>query len=89
MSPVWGGDATSVNDLVTAFDREQFTVILLHVRRKGTIPNHLEQQDFKTMYLFDKKSLRTFHPGTLIKLVGVLKRHDIALLHCHAHMPRQ
>ena len=41
------------------------------------------------MYLSDKKSLRTFHPGTLIKLVGVLKRHDIALLHCHAHMPRQ
>jgi L-malate glycosyltransferase len=81
----YGGDATSVNDLVTGFDREQFEVIFLYLRRKGSKANHLEQQGFKVLYLSDKTSLRTFHLGTLTRLVRVLKQHGIQLLHCHAH----
>lgn len=81
----YGGDATSVNDLVTGFPGEQFEVIFLYLRGKGSQSNHLKQQGFKVLHLSDKTKLRTFHLGTLIRLVKVLKQHGVQLLHCHAH----
>jgi len=83
----YGGDATSVNDLVTGFDRQEFEVIFLYLQKNGTKTNHLEKRGFKTVYLSEKKPLRTFRLSALVKLIQVLKRHDIALLHCHAHKP--
>jgi hypothetical protein len=79
----YGGAITGVNDLVTGFDGPQFEVIFLYLRKKGPRQNHLEQQGFKTLFLSEEKSLRTFHLSALIKLISVLKRRDIAMLHCH------
>jgi len=81
----YGGDATSVNDLVTGLDGDEFTVVFLYLRKRGAKANHLEQQGFKTIYLSEEASLRTFRLAVLIRLIRVLKRHGTMLLHCHAH----
>jgi glycosyltransferase involved in cell wall biosynthesis len=81
----YGGDFTSVDDLLVGFDRSRYEVVFLYLGRKGESGNHLADAGFKVVYLSDSPAPRGFNPFLLGRLVRALKANSVDILHCHAH----
>lgn len=85
--PKYDGGVTSVNDLVLGLDKEQFDVKFIYLSGDGVRKNLLEEAGYEVYYLSYIKRLNAFRFSVLFKLVGLLKRHKIDIIHCHAHKP--
>ena len=83
--PKFGGNVTSVNDLVKDFDKERYRVIFIYLRGRNVQDDNLYQAGFEVIHLSNKKRLSTFSIPTLSKLIHILKENDVDILHCHAH----
>jgi glycosyltransferase involved in cell wall biosynthesis len=85
--PKYDGGVTSVNDLVLGLDKERFEVMFIYLSGYGTQKNLLEEAGRKVFYLSNIELLKAFRFSILFKLVGILKRHNVDIIHCHAHKP--
>ena len=85
--PEYGGNATSVNDLVLRFAREHFNVIFIFLSGYGIDKNPLEQAGYEVFYLSDIELINAFRFSILFKLIKILKDHRVDILHCHVHKP--
>ena len=83
--PKYGGNVTSVNDLVKVFDKERFLVIFIYLRGRSVKDNDLYQAGHEVIYLSNKDRLSTFNLSTIKKLTNILKKKKVDILHCHAH----
>ena len=83
----YGGEVTSVNDLVLALDKERFNVIFIYLSGYGVKENLIEEAGYDVFYLSNIQRIRAFRFSILRGLVGILKEHNIDIIHCHAHKP--
>jgi len=83
--PKYGGNVTSVNDLVLGLDKERFNVIFVYLSSDGVGRNLKEGVGYEVFYLCNSKRIRTFCSSILLRLIRVLKKHNINIIHCHGH----
>jgi glycosyltransferase involved in cell wall biosynthesis len=83
----YDGGVTSVNDLVIGLDKDRFNTIFIYLTGYGTEKNAIEQAGNKVFYLSNIELLKAFRFSILLKLVKILKEHNIDIIHCHAHKP--
>lgn len=76
---------TSVNDLVLGLDKERFNVIFVYLSSDGVGRNLKEGVGYEVFYLCNSKRIRTFCSSILLRLIRVLKKHNINIIHCHGH----
>jgi glycosyltransferase involved in cell wall biosynthesis len=81
------GRVTSVNDLVLELDKNYFKVFFIYLSGHGTSTNMLEEAGYDVFYLSQRKRINTFSFSTLFRLVRLLKRQKVTVLHCHGHKP--
>jgi glycosyltransferase involved in cell wall biosynthesis len=85
----YSGAVTGVNDLVVRLDKERFEAIFIYLSGDPACENHLEKGGYRVCYLSTGKRMDIFRPAVLLKLVSVLRKNRIELLHCHAHKATQ
>lgn len=85
--PKYGGNVTSVNDLVLGLDKERFNVIFIHLSGYGADKDFIEEAGYDVFNLSGIKQVKGFRFSILFKLVGILKKHNVDILHCHRHKP--
>ena len=85
----YGGSVTGVNDLVIRLDPSRFDVTFIYLGGDPATENHLEKAGYKVCYLSSGKRMNAFHSRIVYKLVRILKKNDIDILHCHAHKATQ
>ena len=83
--PRYGGEVTSVNDLVVGLKKERFKAIFIFLSGYGVGKNILEETGFEVFYLSDAKRIRGVRLSILLRLVKILKEHNVDVLHCHRH----
>jgi glycosyltransferase involved in cell wall biosynthesis len=83
----YDGGITSVNDLVIGLDKDRFNTIFIYLTGYGTEKNAIEEAGNKVIYLSNIELLKVFRFSILLKLVNILKKHNIDIIHCHAHKP--
>lgn len=81
----YGGNVTSVNDLILGLDKERFNAIFIYLSGYGIDKDLIEKAGFKVLYLSKIKRIKRFRISILLKLIRILKEHDIDIIHCHAH----
>ncbi|MGB2806277.1 MAG: glycosyltransferase [Sedimentisphaerales bacterium] len=81
----YGGNVTSVNDLILGLDKKRFNVTFIFLSGYGVDKNSIEEAGYKVFYLSNKEHIKIFRFTILCKLVQILKNHDVDVLHCHAH----
>ncbi len=85
--PKYDGGVTSINDLVLGLDKERFEVIFIYLSGYGAQKNLIEEAGYEVFYLSNIELLKAFRFSILFKLVGILKRHNVDIIHCHGHKP--
>ena len=85
--PKYDGGVTSINDLVLGLDKERFNVIFIYLSGYGVERNFIQEAGYEVFYLSNIELLKAFRFSILFKLVGILKRHNVDIIHCHAHKP--
>jgi glycosyltransferase involved in cell wall biosynthesis len=85
----YSGVVTGVNDLVVRLDKDRFDTMFIYLSGDPGGENHLERKGFKVCYLSTGKRMNIFRPSVLFKLIQVLRKNHIELLHCHAHKAAQ
>jgi len=85
--PKYDGGVTSVNDLVLGLDKERFKVLFIYLSEYGVGKNLIEEAGYEVFYLSNIELLKAFRFSILFKLVGILKRHNVDIIHCHGHKP--
>ena len=85
--PEYDGRVTSVNDLVLGLDKSRFNVIFIYLSGHGVKRNLIEERGYEVFYLSNLELINAFRFSILIKLVKILKKYRIDLLHCHVHKP--
>jgi len=83
--PRYGGEVTSVNDLVVGLNKESFRAIFIFLSGYGVGKNILEEAGFEVFYLSRTKRIPGFRLSILRRLVKILKEHNVDVLHCHRH----
>jgi len=83
--PKYSGKVTSVNDLVLGLDKERFNVIFIYLTGYGKSSNFLEEAGYEVFYLSNMERINVFRLSILLRLVGILKEHNVDILHCHRH----
>lgn len=81
----YGGEVTSVNDLVLGLDKERFNVIFIYLSGYGVKENLIEEAGYDVFYLSNIQRIKAFRFSILSKLVRTLKEHNIDIIHCHGH----
>jgi glycosyltransferase involved in cell wall biosynthesis len=81
----YSGNVTSVNDLVLGFEKERFNVIFIYLRGYGIEKNLIEEAGYDVFNLSGIEQLKGFRFSILFKLVGILKEHNVDIIHCHGH----
>ena len=85
--PEYEGKTTSVSDLVLGLEKERFNVIFIYLSGHGVDRNLREESGYKVFYLSNIELINAFRLSILLKLIKILKGHQIDVLHCHAHKP--
>ncbi len=85
--PRYSNTVTSLNDLVLRFDKERFNVIFIYLSGYGVEKNLIEEAGYVVFYLSNIKRINTFRFSILFRLVKILKKHNVDILHCHRHKP--
>jgi len=85
--PRYGGEVTSVNDLVVGLEKDHFKAIFIFLSGYGVGKNILEEAGFEVFYLSNAKRIPGFRFSILLGLVKILKEHNVDILHCHRHKP--
>ncbi|MBN1817511.1 MAG: glycosyltransferase [Sedimentisphaerales bacterium] len=80
-----GSAVTSVDDLVVGLDRSHFRVLFAYLAGPGEDTNHLEEMGFPVFYLSGIDRLNAFRPSILCKLIRLLRREKVDLIHSHTH----
>lgn len=83
--PRYGGEVTSVNDLVVRLKKDRFKAIFVFLSGYGVGRNILQEAGYETFYLSNAKRVPGFSPSILLRLVKILKEHNVDILHCHRH----
>ena len=83
--PKYSGKVTSVNDLVLGLDKERFNVIFIYLTGYGKSSNFLEEAGYEVFYLSNMERINVFRLSILLRLVEILKEHNVDILHCHRH----
>ena len=83
----YDGGVTSVNDLVLGLDKECFDIIFIYLSNHNAENNLIEEAGYKVFYLSNIELLKAFRFSILSKLARILKRHNVDIIHCHAHKP--
>ena len=83
--PKFDGNVTSVNDLVLGLDKERFNVIFIHLSRYDADKDFMKFVGYDVFNLSGIKQLNGFRFSILSKLVGILKEHNVDIIHCHGH----
>lgn len=79
------GNTTSVNDLILGLDKDRFDAMFIFLRRDGAEKEVLRKAGYAVSYLSQARGRNAFRLSILFKLVKILKRHHVDILHCHAH----
>lgn len=85
--PRYGGQGTSINDLVLRLDESRFDVMCIYMRGGRTGEDLFEKAGRKVVELTQGSRLRMFNGLALWRLVRILKQHQVDILHCHTHTP--
>ena len=85
--PSYGDNVTSVNDLVLGLDRKRFNVIFVYLTGYGVERNLIEEAGYKVFYLSNIRLINTFRFSILLKLIRILREHNVDILHCNSHKP--
>jgi len=83
--PRYNNTVTSLNDLVLRFDKERFNVIFIYLSGYGVEKNLIEEAGYEVFYLSNFKRVNSFRFSILFRLVKILKKHNVDILHCHRH----
>ncbi len=87
LCPRCSGNTTSFNDLVLGLDKERFNVIFIYLSGYGVEKNLIEEAGYKVFYLSNLKRVDSFRFSIFFRLVKILKKHNVDILHCHRHKP--
>lgn len=79
----YGGQVTCVNDLYRWMDPSCIEVRFIYLQGRRGGDNHLEKQGYAVHYLSEEDKCGACL--SLMRLVRLLKKERIDLLHCHAH----
>jgi len=85
--PRYGGEVTSVNDLVVGLKKDRFKAIFIFLSGYGVGKNILQDAGYETFYLSNAKRIPGFRLSVLLGLVKILKEHNVDILHCHRYKP--
>lgn len=85
--PRYSSTTTSLNDLVLKLDKERFKVIFIYLSGYGVDKNLIEEAGYEVFYLSNIRRINAFRFSVLFKLVGILKKHNVDILHCHRQRP--
>jgi len=81
----YGGNVTSVNDLLTGLPKDAFDIIFIYLTGTDSDENHLAGAGYKVYYLSRHKKLRRFRFSIVFKLAKILKAEHVDIVHCHRH----
>jgi glycosyltransferase involved in cell wall biosynthesis len=85
--PRYGGEVTSVNDLVVGLKKDRFKAVFIFLSGYGVGKNILEEAGYEVFYLSNARRIPGFRLSILFRLVKILKEHHVDVLHCHRHKP--
>lgn len=85
--PKYASTVTSVNDLVLGLDKERFNVIFIYLTSYGVQKNTIEDAGYEVFYLSNIELINAFRFSILFKLVKILRKQQVDILHCHRHKP--
>ena len=81
------GNVTSIDDAVIGLDSERFNVIFVYLTSYGVSENLIEKAGHDVFYLSNKERVRELDFSVLYKLIKILKKEEVDILHCHRHKP--
>ncbi len=81
----YGGNVTSVNDLVLGLNKERFNVIFIYLSGIGADDDFIKKTGYDVFYLAGAERLKGFRFSILSRLIRILKRSNVDIIHCHGH----
>jgi glycosyltransferase involved in cell wall biosynthesis len=68
-------------------DKKRFNVIFIYLSSYGVEKNLIEEAGYKVFFLSNFKRVDSFRFSIFFRLVKILKKHNVDILHCHRHKP--
>jgi glycosyltransferase involved in cell wall biosynthesis len=79
------GKVPSTVPVLLSFDPQKYQTICVYLMRNSWEKNIFEKYGWKVFYLSNKKFFRMFNLSVIWKLVRILKREKVDVIHCHMH----
>jgi glycosyltransferase involved in cell wall biosynthesis len=79
----YGGNVTSINDLVIGLDKERFRPFFIYLSDFGVDESVHKQGNL--YFLSNRKNPGQFNPVVLWRLVRILRDEKVDIVHCHRH----
>ncbi len=74
-------------NLITGFDEQVFSQMICFLSGDWK-QSSLDKWGYPIIYLgISKKKLKKFRPSAVFKIVEIIKKHDIDIIHCQRHKP--
>jgi len=83
--PKYKGVYESREGPIRKLNKEKFRTIHIYISKRSDNPNQFEQSGQKVYYLLKGRGARMFNVLVLWRLIRILKKEDVNILHCHKH----
>lgn len=81
------GTGTSVEQMARKLDPNRFRMVTIFLKKKENYQPSIVRDGHQVYCLSGKKRLRGFSFSILKNLVGIIRKEQIDVLHCHRHKP--
>jgi len=79
------GLVSSRAPIILGLDRQKYHTVIIYLMKNSEKPNFFEQRGCTVYYISQKKFFRVFNLRALWRLIRLLKREKVDILHCHRH----
>jgi glycosyltransferase involved in cell wall biosynthesis len=83
--PKYKGTSESRAEVIDELDKSLFRTIIIYIAKKSDKPNQFEENGRFVYYLTKKSNVRFFNILIIWRLVKILKKEKVRILHCHKH----
>lgn len=83
--PKYKGGYESRTSVIMGLDAQRYRTICIYLTKNSKQSNFFDEKGYKTFYVSNRQSLRTFNFLVIWNLAKVLKTEKVDIIHCHKH----